>query len=141
MASSARYDLFSSCGRGAGGHAQVVQAAGHFHDLIDKAPAALAQGVGHDVAAFDPADDVFDAYPHAGDDLVDGLLEGVEFTPARLLLGLEGLCARWFVTLEGAVLEDQRARRVRRARSRQRASCRARCPGSPKPLLPHYELH
>ena len=56
-------------------------------------------------------------------------LDGVEFSASGLLLGLEGLGTRWFVALEGAVLEDQGAWAGRGARFHRRASCHARCPG------------
>ena len=98
---------------GTGGHPQVVQTAGRQHDLINHPGSPVAKSVGHDAAPLHPGDGVFHRDPRLADDLVDRLLDGMEFTPTGFLLGLEGGDARRLVTLEARVLEQQRVGWVR----------------------------
>ena len=72
---------------GASGHSEIVQTAGRKHDLVNKAAAPVAEGVGHDVAAFDPGDGVFDGDPHFADKLVDRLLDRWSSRPFGFFLG------------------------------------------------------
>lgn len=65
-----------------------MQTAGHFHDLIDKATAAVAEGVGDDVAAFNPADDVFD--PHRTLNAANTYTGGTTFAAGTLNAGSAG---------------------------------------------------
>ena len=74
-------------GRLTGERPQVVQAAGGEHDFIDEAVSAVAEGVSHDMAAFNPGDSVLDRHPHFADNLIDGLLNGVEFASFGFFLG------------------------------------------------------
>lgn len=93
-------------------HPQVVQTAGGEHDFIHKAGSPVAKEIRHDVATFEASDGVFHRHPHAADDLVDGFLDGMEFTPPWLFLRLEGLGAGRLVALEASVFDDQGIRRV-----------------------------
>ena len=92
-----------------------MQTAGGEHHVIDEAWPPVAKRVDHDVAAFDPADGMFDRHPYFADDLVDGLLDGMEFAPSGLFLGLKRVAVWRFVALEAGVLEDQRIGRVGQA--------------------------
>lgn len=72
----------------------------------------LRKSVRHDAATFHSADGVFDAHAHLADELVDGLLERVEFAAPRFLLRLQnGAATRWGVALKARVLEHQRVGR------------------------------
>ena len=107
---------------------RLRRAAGGQHPLIDHALPPVAAGVGDDAASPHPGDRLFDRHPPPADELVAGLLDGVEFTSSRLFPGLEGVAVRRFVALESPCLWPPRHRLGRSAHFRRPVFCRGRGP-------------
>lgn len=91
-----------------------MQTASNFDHLIGEKRLGIAKDVFDNPTPFDPCNDVFDANPDAGDDLVVRFFRRRELLPFGLFLRLIDRDTRRLVALKSRILKEIDARRERK---------------------------